>query len=88
MKYIITPALVLTCALSGCASNNPSQPQLPPKHYPREFVEPTSMHRTEVIQAVRECINAKLKPNIEYIPVKTDKGRVVTPVNVHCDNAY
>jgi hypothetical protein len=84
MKYIITPALVVTCALSGCASN-PSQP---PNHYPKEFVEPTSMHRTEVIQAVRECINAKLKPNIEYIPVKTDKGRVITPVNVHCDNAY
>lgn len=87
MKYIMAPILITTVLASGCASN-PSQPQLPPKHYPRDFIEPTSMHRTEVIQAVRECINAKLKPNIEYIPVKTEKGRVVTPVNVHCDNAY
>jgi hypothetical protein len=87
MKYIITPALVLTCVLSGCASN-PSQPQLPPKHYPREFVEPTSMHRTEVIQATRQCITAKLKPNVEYLSVKTEKGVVTTPVNVHCDGTY
>jgi hypothetical protein len=81
IKYIIPP-LVVTCALSGCASN----PQ--PKHYPREFTEPTSMHRTEVIQAVRQCINAKMKPQIEYLPVKTEQGRVITPINVHCDNPY
>ena len=82
MKYIITSTLVLTCALSGCASNPV------PKNYPREFTEPTSMHRTEVIQAVRQCITAKLKPQIEYLPVKTDQGRVITPIQVHCDNPY
>jgi len=84
MKYIITPALVLTCALSGCASN-PSQP---PKTFPKGFTEPETMHRTEVIQAVRQCINAKMKPQIEYLPVKTDQGRVITPINVHCDQPY
>jgi hypothetical protein len=84
MKYIITSTLVLTCALSGCASN-PSQS---PKTYPKGFTEPETMHRTEVIQAVRQCITAKLKPQIEYLPVKTDQGRVITPINVHCDNPY
>lgn len=78
MKYIIPP-LVLTCALSGCASN---------PHYPKNFTEPTTMHRTEVIQANRQCINAKMKPNIEYLSVKTDQGRVITPINVHCDGTY
>jgi len=84
MKYIMAPVLIVSVLASGCASS-PSQP---PKHYPREFTEPTSMHRTEVIQAVRQCVNAKLKPQIEYLPVKTDQGRVITPINVHCDNPY
>jgi hypothetical protein len=84
MKYIMAPALIVTVLASGCASS-PSQP---PKHYPREFTEPTSMHRTEVIQAVRQCVNAKLKPQIEYLPVKTEQGRVITPIQVHCDNPY
>ena len=84
MKYIMAPALIVTVLASGCASS-PSQP---PKHYPREFTEPTSMHRTEVIQATRQCIAAKLKPNVEYLSVKTEKGVVTTPVNVHCDGTY
>ena len=84
MKYIITPVLVLTCALSGCASN-PSQV---PMNYPKGFTEPETMHRTEVINAVRQCINAKMKANIEYLPVKTEQGRVITPINVHCDQPY
>jgi hypothetical protein len=83
MKYIMAPVLITTVLASGCASNS-SQP----KHYPKEFSEPTTMHRTEVIQAVRQCVNAKLKPQIEYLPVKTDQGRVITPINVHCDNSY
>jgi uncharacterized lipoprotein YajG len=78
MKYIITP-LVLTVLASGCASN---------PHYPKNFTEPTTMHRTEVIQANRQCIQAKMKPNIEYLAVKTEQGRVITPINVHCDGTY
>jgi PBP1b-binding outer membrane lipoprotein LpoB len=84
MKYIMAPVLITTVLASGCASN-PSQPS---KHYPKEFSEPTSMHRTEVIQAVRQCISAKLKPNVEYLSVKTNQGVVTTPVNVHCDGTY
>jgi hypothetical protein len=83
MKYIMAPILITTVLTSGCASN-PSQPV----HYPKNFTEPETMHRTEVIQAVRQCITAKLKPQIEYLPVKTDQGRVITPINVHCDNPY
>jgi hypothetical protein len=79
MKYIMAPVLISTLLASGCASN---------PHYPKGFTEPTTMHRTEVIQAVRQCVNAKLKPQIEYLPVKTDQGRVITPINVHCDNPY
>lgn len=82
MKYIMAPVLISTLLASGCASNPV------PKNYPKEFTEPTTMHRTEVIQAVRQCVNAKLKPQIEYLPVKTDQGRVITPINVHCDNPY
>jgi PBP1b-binding outer membrane lipoprotein LpoB len=83
MKYILAPVLITTVLTTGCASN-PSQPV----HYPKGFKEPESMHRTEVIQATRQCINAKMKPNIEYLAVKTDQGRVITPINVHCDGTY
>lgn len=83
MKYIMAPVLISTLLASGCASN-PSQP----KHYPKGFKEPESMHRTEVIQATRQCLNAKMKPNIEYLAVKTDQGRVITPIQVHCDGTY
>jgi hypothetical protein len=46
---------------------------------------PEAMNRVEVIQAARECIRAKMKPNTEYLVTKTDAGKVLVPVNVHCD---
>lgn len=83
MKYILTPVLITTVLSTGCASN-PSQSA----HYPKGYTGPESMHRTEVIQATRQCINAKLRPQVEYLPVKTEQGRVITPINVHCDGQY
>jgi len=46
--------------------------------------EAHAMNRTEVIQATEQCQNAGLKPFVEYVTQKTDYGRVLTPVNVHC----
>jgi hypothetical protein len=42
------------------------------------------MSRTEVVQAVSECESNDMKPYVEYISQKTAYGRVMVPVNVHC----
>lgn len=46
--------------------------------------EAHAMTRTEVITASEQCTDAKMKPFVEYATQKTDYGRVLTPVNVHC----
>ena len=71
-------------ALVGCAS---SQPQTTTKtvEYPTvpEF-DIRAMTRQEVVQAISECESNELKPYVEYITQKTAYGRVMVPVNVHC----
>jgi hypothetical protein len=49
------------------------------------FKGPEQMSRTEVIQAARECVSAKLKPVVQYVSQKTQFGTVVVPVDVYCD---
>lgn len=78
-------------ALVGCASSQPVQPvpvvQAPPKvEYPTvpEF-DVRMMTRSEVVAAVNECEDNDMKPYVEYISQKTPYGRVMVPVNVHCN---
>lgn len=49
---------------------------------------PKAMGRYEVIQANKECMNARLRPNVEYLPQKYPSGTIMVPVNVHCEPVY
>ena len=70
--------------LVGCASSQP-QPATKTAEYPTvpEF-DIRMMTRQEVVQAISECESNELKPYVEYITQKTAYGRVMVPVNVHC----
>lgn len=43
------------------------------------------MERREVIQAVNECQDNKMRPYVEYVSQRTDFGKVLVPISVHCD---
>lgn len=43
------------------------------------------MDRRDVIRGVTECEDADMKPFVEYVTQKTDHGKVLVPINVHCD---
>jgi uncharacterized lipoprotein YajG len=72
MKYLLMISVVL---LTACGSN--------PKV--AGFKEPELLSRQEIIQANKECINAKMRPNIQYVPQKTEFGTLSVPVLVNCD---
>jgi len=44
-----------------------------------------ALTRMEVISAVDQCKDNGMKPFVEYISQKTAYGRILTPVNVHCN---
>lgn len=70
--------------LVGCASSQP-QSQVASANIPTvpDF-EVHMMSRQEVVNAVNECESNEMKPYVEYISQKTGYGRVMVPVNVHC----
>jgi len=47
--------------------------------------EVRALTRTEVIAAVDQCKDNGMSPFVEYLSQKTPYGRVMTPVNVHCN---
>ena len=49
------------------------------------YTGPVALPRSAVIEGSRDCINAKMKPTVEYLSQQTAKGVVMVPVNVHCD---
>jgi len=50
-----------------------------------KYTGPVALNRSEVIEGSRDCVNAKMKPTVEYLSQKTGKGVVMVPINVHCD---
>jgi len=46
---------------------------------------PEAMENIEVIEASKECIQNRLRPNVSYLMVKTDQGKVRVPVSVSCE---
>ena len=74
-KEVRTSEVVTT---SNHQPNATSYPTIP------EF-EVHAMTRMEVVQAVDQCNDAGMKPFVEYITQKTAYGRILTPVNVHCN---
>lgn len=49
------------------------------------FDKPELISRNEVIQANKDCINAKMKPSIQYVPQKTEHGTIMLPIFVNCE---
>lgn len=52
------------------------------------FKDVEYIQRQEVIFSAKECVNARMKPNIQYARQKTDHGIVMLPVLVTCEPAY
>lgn len=50
------------------------------------FKEPEVLSRVEVMQASKDCINARMKPNIQHLPQKTEHGTVMLPIYVNCES--
>ena len=46
---------------------------------------PELMQRNEVTFATRDCINNRMRPNVQYATQKTDFGTVMLPVYVNCE---
>ena len=75
MKKIIAVSLI-GFAIVGCSST--------PTYKMKGYTGPEAMDRNEVVQASKQCIYAKMRPNVEYLSARTDSGKVMVPVNVHC----
>ena len=52
------------------------------------FEKAKVVERAEVIQASKDCINARMRPVIQSLPQKTDHGVIMLPVSVQCEVAY
>ena len=91
-------AILITIMVAGCAtSTTPTQPATavpptPKAEYPKDGVfrlqnysGPEAMDSQEVVQASKECIFNKMRPNVSYLMVKTDQGKVRVPVSVVCE---
>ena len=76
MKIAIGAVALVT--LTACSSN--------PKVDGFDKVE--YIQRQEVIQANKECINARMRPNVQYVRQKTEHGIVMLPALVTCEPAY
>jgi hypothetical protein len=73
----------------GCSSSKKSESLSTPQpviYKLKGYSGPEAMDKMEVVQAAKQCIYAKLRPNVEYVSVRTDTGsKVLVPVNVHCE---
>jgi hypothetical protein len=73
---VVVPVLV-GLLIVGCSST--------PTYKLKGYQGPEALSRNEVVMASKECIRARLKPNVEYVTQRTDGGKVLVPINVHCE---
>jgi len=64
--------------LAGCSS----VPKL------AEWEGPKAMDRMDVVKGNKDCVDAGMRPNVEYVVKRTDSGKVLVPINVHCEPYY
>jgi hypothetical protein len=43
------------------------------------------MERREVVRAANECEDYKMRPYVEYVTQRTEFGKVLVPIAVHCE---
>ena len=78
MKNVkLAGTIMASIVMVGCSST--------PTYKLSNYKGPEAMERNEVVQAAKQCVYAKLRPNVEYLTAKTDSGRALVPVNVHCE---
>jgi len=72
-KSIAVSSLLLL--LVGCSST----PKL------SGYEGPKALASLDVIKYNKACVGAGMKSNVEYVVKKTDSGKVLVPINVHCE---
>lgn len=77
MKSKVVVPLLTGLLVVGCSST--------PNYKLKGYQGPEAMSRNEVVQASKECIRSRLKPNVEYVTQRSDGGKVLVPINVHCE---
>jgi len=84
------------CALIGGCSSTPKQTLPDPIVTTRSvapsapvlvtnYKRPEELSREEIIDSVKQCQDARMKPIIIYVYQTTEFGKIKTPVNVHCE---
>lgn len=49
---------------------------------------PQALATADVIKYNKDCTSAGMRPNVEYVVKRTDSGKVLVPINVHCEPYY
>lgn len=95
MNAKLISAITITVVLAGCSTFGSST-----SHEPVRVVEgpdskgtyrlqgykgPEAMENIEVMQASRDCIVNRMRPNVSYLMVRTDQGKTRVPVSVVCE---
>ena len=74
-KFLV---LIPVVALAACASG--------PKEYKlKGYDGPEAMDNNEVMMMAKQCINNRMRPNVQYAAQKTEFGTVMLPVYVTCE---
>jgi len=74
-KFLLVPVVLM---MTACSST--------PTYKLSGYKGPEAMDRNEAVQASKQCVFAKMRPNVEYLSVRTTEGpKVMVPVNVHCE---
>jgi PBP1b-binding outer membrane lipoprotein LpoB len=76
--------------LSACASSGRPVEDVQKKAVVEEYptvpdFDVRQMSRAEVMSAIDQCESGGMRPFVEYLNQKTRFGRVMVPVNVHCN---
>jgi len=92
-KLLLLLSVVL---VAGCSTSRPVEDS--PRYLPAVKPEPligklkgwdgaTAMSDNEVLQASKQCMYAKLVPNVEYTAVRLETGgKTLVPIAVHCEH--
>ena len=77
MKNILLCGIVVS--LAACSTG------APPVYKLKGYAGSEAMDNQEVVQASKQCLFNKLRPNVNYLSVRTDQGKTLVPVSVSCE---
>jgi hypothetical protein len=86
MNFKLLAGVIIMAGLTGCASTPQSDYPANGKVYLlQNYHGPEAMDSNEVLNASKQCILYKMRPNVNYLSVRTDQGKVQVPVSVICE---